>query len=247
MRETWSPRRQPNWTWSDRKFSASSSSSRICSGTYLPDHPMVMQVSARLNQLTITYIRAQRQRWLRRQGSGGCPAGVIRSAAQVGIDTGGAAGDFDRLKTELARIERDLDIVENRINEVSVNQDAGSLNISIAQPAVASPKPSHPVKLKVLAGSLLVGLLRVSAWRSGEKSWQRVRGRRIGFPRSWARRSWEYCPTWKAWARTSAARAIQTHLEPTGAVAEALARNRADAGGIGFGRRRRAEPFWSPA
>ena len=188
--------------------------------TYLPDHPVVVQVSARLNQLTITYVRAQRQRWLSAKGQEDALEESFNQQHKSVLTQAARAGDFDRVKTELSRIERDLDIVENRINEVSVNQDAGSLNISIAQPAVASPKPSHPVKLRVLAGSLLVGLLAGLGLAIGREKLATGSRQTNRLSAELGSTVLGVLPNMDGLGATSALRAIQTHLEPTGAVAE---------------------------
>ncbi len=189
--------------------------------SYLPDHPIVTQTASRLNQLTITYIRAQRQRWLSAKGQADALQASFDQQHRQVLAQATQAADFDRLKTELARIERDVDIVENRINEVSVNQDAGSLNISIAQPAEPPIKPSHPSKKVTLAGSLLVGLLfgcGMALWRDKTALFTRHAdhlGLGLGSP------VLGVLPNMEGLGATLAARAMQTHLDPAGAVAEA--------------------------
>ncbi|HEX4055381.1 MAG TPA: polysaccharide biosynthesis tyrosine autokinase [Tepidisphaeraceae bacterium] len=201
--------------------------------TYLPDHPLVMQASSRLNQLTITYIRAERERWLSAKGQEDALQASFDQQHRQVLSQATRAADFDRVRTELARIEKDLDIVANRINEVSVNQDAGSLNISISQPAEAPLKPSHPSKKVVLGGSLLAGLLLgcvLSLWQEKMAPLNRqtnLLASGLGSP------VLGVLPSMEGLGATLAARAMQTHLDPTGAVAEAsrgIARTLAELG-----------------
>ncbi len=120
--------------------------------TYLPNHPTVIQEAKSLAE------SADRDLSPRPSTSDMQSAKYQEEALQTSFDQqhntvlqqATRSADFDRVRTELSRIEKDLDIVESRINEVSLNQDAGSLNISIAQPAVPSPKPSHPSKLRTV-------------------------------------------------------------------------------------------------
>jgi capsular exopolysaccharide synthesis family protein len=189
--------------------------------TYLPDHPLVLQVSSRLNVLTVTYVRAERQRWLSAKAQQEALQASFDQQHKLVLNQATRAADFDRVRTEFTRIESDLDVVEKRINEVSVNQDAGSLNIQITQPAIPSPKPSFPPKLKTLFGSLFLGLLAGCGLAIGREK----------FPlgaRPMSRISSELgCPVLGVLPSMDARgalveHALQTHLQPAGAVAEAV-------------------------
>jgi len=189
--------------------------------TYMPDHPVVLEVTSRLNQLTITYVRAQRQRWLSAKGQQDALQASFDQQHTLVLEQATRSADFDRVRTELSRIEKDLDIVESRINEVSVNQDAGSLNISIAQPAVPSPKPSHPAKLRTLAGALFAGLALgcgLAVWREKDLLGSLHANRHsagLGSP------VLGIVPNMDGLAATPAMKAMQTNLDPTGGVAVA--------------------------
>jgi len=188
--------------------------------TYLPDHPLVLQVSSRLNVLTVTYVRAERQRWLSAKAQQEALQASFDQQHKLVLNQATRAADFDRVRTEFTRIESDLDVVEKRINEVSVNQDAGSLNIQITQPAIPSPKPSFPPKLKTLFGSLFLGLLAGCGLAIGREK----------FPlgaRPMSRLSSELgCSVLGVLPNmdttgTLVEHATYTHLEPASAVAEA--------------------------
>jgi succinoglycan biosynthesis transport protein ExoP len=188
--------------------------------TYLPDHPVVLQTTHRLNQLTVEYVRAERQRWLSAQAQLDALQQSFDEQHKQVLAQANRSADYDRLKTDLARIETDLDTVEKRIGEVSVNQDAGSLNIEITQPAIPSAIPSFPSKSKTLAGSLLVGLLIGCGLALAREKLP------LG-PRTASRLSSELgspvlgvLPTMDP-RGSLAEHALQAHLEQAGSVAEA--------------------------
>jgi polysaccharide biosynthesis transport protein len=188
--------------------------------TYLPDHPVVLQSQHRLDQLTIAYVRAERERWLTAKAQLDALQDSFNQQHQLVLAQANRAADYDRLKTDVTRIENDLDTVEKRIGEVSVNQDAGNLNIQITQPAIAAPKPSFPSKSKTLAGALLVGLLLGAGLALAREKLP------IG-PRNTGRLSSDLgspvlgvLPSMDP-RGSIAEHALQTHLEQSGAVAEA--------------------------
>lgn len=69
------------------------------------------------------------------------------------------AAEYAVLQTDLRRTERLCDILDSRIKEINVTEDAGALNISILEAARAAEKPSRPVKGQVLGIALAFGLL----------------------------------------------------------------------------------------
>jgi capsular exopolysaccharide synthesis family protein len=127
--------------------------------TYLPDHPRVVLAKSRLNQLTVIYVRAERQRYLSAQAQEKALEKSFEQQHQLVLQQATRSADFDRVRSELASIQKALDVVESRTNEVIANQDAGSLNIEITQPALPAARASRPAKTHVLAAWLLVGFL----------------------------------------------------------------------------------------
>jgi capsular exopolysaccharide synthesis family protein len=187
---------------------------------YLPDHPVVKQVASRIDQLTITYIRAERQRWLAAKSQLEALQASFDQQHKLVDEQALRADDFNRVKSQLDRAEKDLDQVETRINQISANQDAGGLNIQIIRPAVPATSPSHPAKLAVFAwysvAGLIVGcglaLMRDRLPFAGG-TMSRLSAE-LGSPILGA------LPAISG-AGTLATRAMQTHLEPGGAFAEA--------------------------
>jgi capsular exopolysaccharide synthesis family protein len=104
---------------------------------------------------------------------------------------------------------------------VSANQDGGSLNIQITQPALPAAFPSHPAKLHALAGWMFAGLVLGCLAAVGLEKLP------LG-PRPMSQLSEELgapvigvLPPMDG-LLTQAERALQTHFEPSGSVAETV-------------------------
>jgi polysaccharide biosynthesis transport protein len=187
--------------------------------TYMPDHPQVLQARSRLNQLTVSYIRAQRQRYLGAKAQEDALQDSFNQQHKVVLDQATRSADFDRVRTELARIERHLDIVEGQINQVSVVGEAGGLSINVidAEPTL---KRSHPSGKVALGSSLLAGLLIGSGLAL-------VKEKKLFEPKSPNELSEALgMPVLGMMPRmedvsTLAERALRSHLEPNGVVADA--------------------------
>ena len=186
--------------------------------TYLPDHPRVRTAIGRLNVLEVMYVRAERQRWLSAQAHTAALLSSFDDQHKLVLQQATRSADYDRVSEELKRIQTDLDVIGNRINEVSANQDAGSLNIQITQPAMVASSPSHPAKLHVLAGWLLAGLfvgcgvgIGLEKFPLGARPMSEL-SVELGAPVIGV------LPPMAM--STMAERALQTHFDPAGAVAE---------------------------
>ena len=183
--------------------------------TFLPGHPQIVKPGA-LEQLTMAYVRGTRQQWLAAQSDRRCSNHLICSIGRRGA---GRSGGRRQLTADYNRIEKDLDVIDGRIKEVSLNQDAGALNISVLEAAHPAMAASHPEKKKILLMALAVGVLAGAsiavvreklrpvalAGKAGAESGLPVLGVLPAMP-----------------VGTSSNRALQTHLEPVGEVAEAV-------------------------
>jgi succinoglycan biosynthesis transport protein ExoP len=185
--------------------------------TYLPDHPRVLLARSRLSELTVMYVRAQRQIGLSAQAHHQTSP-VDPQQKQV-AEKATQSSDFDHMQTELAGIEKDLDLLKNHINQVSVNQDAGIPNIEITRAAVPALSPSHPAKLRTLSGWMLAGLIIGCGLALGLEKFPFD-------PRAMSELSTELgapvvgvLPSIVG-ALSMTERALQAHLEPVGPIAE---------------------------
>lgn len=66
---------------------------------------------------------------------------------------------FATLQADFSRIEKLCDIIDSRIKEINVTEDAGALNISILEAAKPADKPTKPQRARVMAMALALGLM----------------------------------------------------------------------------------------
>jgi len=110
-------------------------------------------------QFANAYVEVMRLRWVaakRRADELHTSFEVQRQAAQK---LGVKAAKYAILQSELKRAERICEILDDRIKELNVAEDAGALNISILEVARAPTRPSRPQKARILSMSLALGLL----------------------------------------------------------------------------------------
>ncbi len=81
--------------------------------------------------------------------------GQCQAAQGLGIK----AAEYSVLQSELRRIERLSDILDDRIKELNVTEDVGALNISILEVAGPAGSPSRPQRAKIMALALALGIM----------------------------------------------------------------------------------------
>jgi polysaccharide biosynthesis transport protein len=187
--------------------------------TYLPDHPRVQLARSRLAELTVMYVRAQRQRWLSAQAQEQSVQASFDRQHRAVQEQATRGADFDRVRGELAEAEKDLGVIDGRISQVSMNQDAGSLTIEVTRAAVPALYPTHPQKIWTLAGWMLAGLVVGCGLAVGL-------GKMTLDPRAMSGLSTEFgAPVVGVFPSmigtlSMAERALQSHFDPDGAVAD---------------------------
>ena len=81
------------------------------------------------------------------------------SQRQAAQDLSIKATEYSVLQSEVKRLESLCDILDSRIKELNVTEDAGALNISVLETARPADKPSKPQKAKVLGIALVLGIM----------------------------------------------------------------------------------------
>jgi len=78
---------------------------------------------------------------------------------KLAMQVNSQAAKLSTLEDSLARTEKMVDILDDRIKEVNLTEDVGAMNVSIMEVAQPSSKPSYPNRARFLGiGALLGGL-----------------------------------------------------------------------------------------
>lgn len=67
--------------------------------------------------------------------------------------------EFRQLEAAVKRSQNMSDLIDSRIKEINVNEDAGSLNVQVLETARPEDKPTKPRRAMVLAAAMLMGLM----------------------------------------------------------------------------------------
>ncbi|MHC4423437.1 MAG: GumC family protein [Planctomycetota bacterium] len=78
---------------------------------------------------------------------------------QAALDLSVKAAEYYEIESDLKRNEKLCDILDDRIKELNVTEEAGALNISILEVARPEDTPSKPQKAKVVGIALVFGLM----------------------------------------------------------------------------------------
>ncbi len=96
----------------------------------------------------------------------------LESQRQAALALNPKAAEYARLENDVERLQKQCDVIDSRIQEVSVNNlGGGALNVEVFDPAHVGERPIRPQKLlslviSLLAGTLLgIGLVMAQEWR----------------------------------------------------------------------------------
>jgi capsular exopolysaccharide synthesis family protein len=133
-------------------------------------HPTIQAIGAKIqhmeNQLNeqardfaVSYCEAMLQHWQTARQRQDELAASLEDQQELARNLSIKTAEYSVLQSELKRTEKLCDILDDRIKELSVTEDAGALNISILEVARPAEAPSRPQKTKVMAIFLVVGLM----------------------------------------------------------------------------------------
>lgn len=134
------------------------------------DHPSIQAIHSKIEHIkqqldkqarhfADAYIEVMRLKWLTAQQKEDELQTSFNNQRQVAQDLGIKAAEYSVLQSELKRLERLCEILDDRIKELNVTEDVGALNISILEVARPADYPSRPQKTKIMAMALALGLM----------------------------------------------------------------------------------------
>lgn len=84
----------------------------------------------------------------------------LETQRQAALALNPKAAEYARLENDLDRMQKQCDVLDSRIQEVSVNNlSAGAMNVEVFDPAHAEERPIRPKKTLSLGIALLAGLM----------------------------------------------------------------------------------------
>ena len=199
------------------------------SGQYLPSFPELNAIQASLKALNEemaaedrrvveAHVAELEQRLL---SSGRLEEQLRRAVATQRaevLETNDVAAQYQILEAEIAALEKTSDVIDARIKELGVTENAAPLTIRVVEAARADHRPVHPARARTLFTGLAGGLM-LGAFLALVRDWsdQRLRGadeirQVLGLPMLGVVPHIE--------ATTAVARGMQVHLDPTSDVAE---------------------------
>jgi capsular exopolysaccharide synthesis family protein len=86
-------------------------------------------------------------------------AGYFEAQRQEGLQFNKQLAEYTILKSDWEQTKKLCDILDDRIKEINITEDTGSLNISVLETAGPADMPSKPPKARCMAIALLFGLV----------------------------------------------------------------------------------------
>ncbi|MGC4030174.1 MAG: polysaccharide biosynthesis tyrosine autokinase [Tepidisphaeraceae bacterium] len=84
---------------------------------------------------------------------------IMLDARTSAVDLNFKQAEYDQLKKDEDRVTRSIDLLDNRIKELNVNEDVGSVTVNVLETAQPGFLPIRPVRTKTLGMGLVAGLM----------------------------------------------------------------------------------------
>jgi capsular exopolysaccharide synthesis family protein len=126
---------------------------------YLPRHPMVKTLEARVAQLRIAYVGALERKWEVAQQMETNLQATLDEQQRRALDQAGLATEYAQLEADVRRLETSAQGIDAKINDLHLADDAQGLTMTVLEPAAASNDPTSPRKARTLVIALFLGLM----------------------------------------------------------------------------------------
>ena len=126
---------------------------------YLPDHPILKTLEARIKQLNLSYVSSAKMRWQAAEQKEKELQKSFEDQQKLALDMNKKAAEYERLQKEATQLQKHSDDVDSRIKDVTLTLDAGAMTVTVIDPANWEDQPVKPQKAQVFGIAGCVGLL----------------------------------------------------------------------------------------
>ncbi|MBV8780019.1 MAG: hypothetical protein JO353_01365, partial [Phycisphaerae bacterium] len=142
--------------------------------TFMPNHPAVVALQRRIDELDIAYAAGVKHR---------LNAALVREAdlqksfdeqQKVRFERASAQDEYNRRAAEVDGSRKLIEVLDTRIKEAALTEDGGIPSVTTIDPPRASDYPTKPDKARMLLLAMLAGFAAGSAIAIG-KEWGQVR------------------------------------------------------------------------
>jgi capsular exopolysaccharide synthesis family protein len=126
---------------------------------YLPDHPIIKTLEARIKQLNLSYVSSAKLRWEASQQREEELQKSFDEQQKLAMDMSKKAAEYDRLTKESDQLQKHSDDLDTRIKDVTLTLDAGAMTVTVVDPVNWEDQPVKPIKAQVFGIAGCIGLL----------------------------------------------------------------------------------------
>jgi capsular exopolysaccharide synthesis family protein len=124
---------------------------------YMPNHPIVKTIQARIDQLTVACVADAEQWWQASQTKEDALQESLAEAQKNAVEAEASAVQYTQLQADIASLKK-VDDIDGRIKDLDLIRGAGATNIIVLDPAELTAAPS-PRKGRTMAIALVLGLI----------------------------------------------------------------------------------------
>ncbi|HEX3355360.1 MAG TPA: polysaccharide biosynthesis tyrosine autokinase [Tepidisphaeraceae bacterium] len=136
---------------------------------YLPDHPIIKALEARIEQENVAYVASAKLRWEAAQQQETELQKSFDDQQKLAMDMSKKAAEYSRLQNDITQLQKHSDDLDTRIKDVTLTLDSGAMNITVIDEANWEDQPIRPQKMQVLGIALCLGLLLGSVCAVGRE------------------------------------------------------------------------------
>jgi len=132
---------------------------KIARQQYLPEHPSLKVLAVRIEQYQLAYVAALEQRWSTSERKLSQLRDAFNEQQKVAVELNAKAAELARLEMDVKRVERILEVLDDRMKEINVAEITPPIKVNIIEQAQLLPGVVSPRKGVALFQGLMVGLV----------------------------------------------------------------------------------------